>query len=375
MYESAFAELVGVRHAVSFGYARHALAGILAAGGLRAGDEVILSPLTCKVVPLALRSQDLRPVYVDIRSATLNLDPNLAAEAVGSATRAILFQHTYGHPGGHDAASQLAAVRGLLLVADCAQTLPCRGASAILTELRSAAIYSNNLLKPLPAASGGVAVTNDDQLAQGLASEAARLEPRGWRSRARLRLEIALHEWILRPGLYWPLFELNRRASLSHRDRPLGDEIATEIHGTACAPTPYQLRRGFAWLAQAEELANHVRECCSEYEESLHEIEGLELPLSKPGRPLYYFPVLVRDKEGLLERARRARVEVIAWPVQTPIYPVVNDTQLTTYGYEPGSCPVAEGVARRLVGLPTHKRITRWERQRVIALLRSHASV
>ena len=118
-------------------------------------------------------------------------------------------------------------------------------------------------------------------------------------------------------------------------------------------------------------LVEHRRRCCTQYARTLGENEQLKLPLRDAGLPLYYFPVVVPDKVRLLQEARRQRVEVIAWPTRTPVYPVDRLEDLAAYGYAPGSCPVAERVATRLVGLPTHGRINARERERTVALLSS----
>src|SRR4051794_17744290 len=99
-YERQFAGQIGATHAVAFGYARTGLWAILSALELRPGDEVVLSPLTCKVVPLTLLSLKLKPVYADISMETLNLDPTSLRGALTPATKAILFQHTYGIQAG-----------------------------------------------------------------------------------------------------------------------------------------------------------------------------------------------------------------------------------------------------------------------------------
>ena len=64
--------------------------------GIGPSDEVVLSPLTCKVVPLTLLSLKIKPLYADVSADTLNLDPAAVRRAIGPRTRAILFQHTYG---------------------------------------------------------------------------------------------------------------------------------------------------------------------------------------------------------------------------------------------------------------------------------------
>ena len=47
---------------------------------------------------------------------------------------------------------------------------------------------------------------------------------------------------------------------------------------------------------------------------------------------------------------------------------------MSIFGYRPGDCPVAESIATRLVGLPTHGKVTARVREQVTALLQSHAT-
>ena len=152
---------IGARHAVAFAFARHALGSVLTCAGLEPGDEVALSPLTCKVVPLAILAARLRPVYVDVAPSTLNIDPGRLETQLGSRTRAIMFQHTYGSDAGLDDVARVARDRDRLLVEDCAQCMPMRDRAHAPGRAGRAAVFSNNLTKPLPAASGGLLTTND----------------------------------------------------------------------------------------------------------------------------------------------------------------------------------------------------------------------
>jgi dTDP-4-amino-4,6-dideoxygalactose transaminase len=369
-FEKEFVRIVNVAHAITFAYARHALANILSAAGLRAGDEVVLSPLTCKVVPLSLLSLGLKPVYADISLNTLNLDPGCAEAAVGSACRAILFQHTYGNSAGAQAIARSAAEKRVLMIDDCAQCLPYAGDNQSSPgSWGQAAIFSNNLLKPLPAGSGGVAVTKDSKLAGKIRQVRDNLATRGTLAEIRLRAEVWLHRLILRPALYWPLFRLNARWDRSYKTRPVDVEIADEITGKAHRVSGYQMRQGIRWLGRIEAIATHRRRCCEEYTAVLSGASHLVLPAAGTLQPLYYFPVLVKNKPQLLQEAQRKRIELVAWPVKTPIYPIEQEQDLYRYGYEPGSCPVAEKVAATLIGLPTHSKITAAHRKRIVDLL------
>ncbi len=368
-YEEAFARSVNAAYAIGFSYARSALIGILKAAGLRAGDEVILSPLTCKVAPLALLSLKLRPVYADISAETLNLNPQRVETKVNSATRAILFQLTYGASAGVEAVTEIAAREGLLLVEDCAQCLPYTAEGWRPGSYGRAAIFSNNLLKPMPAGSGGMAVTGDYELALKIQAQSDALPELGWLEDFRLRAEKLAHEYLLRPSWYWPLFNLYRKINSGYRARPLDAEIEGEITRRGRRLSARQMREGMRWLRRIEDLASHRRLCCAEYARDLSAANNLKLASVNAEQPLYYFPILAPNKPELLRQAQARHVELIAWPAKAPIYPFESAQDLRAYGYEPGACPVAEDVAAKLVGLPTHSKITAEHRRRIISLL------
>ncbi len=373
-YEQRFAEKAGRRHAVAFGFSRHALCALLEGAGVPVGSEVLLPPLTCKVVPLSLLGAGYLPVYADIAASSLNLDAEAAAARMGPRSGAILFQHTYGSPVGVEPVVELAGARGLPLFEDCAQCTPVIGAKSPGGFGRGA-IFSNNLRKPVPAGSGGVAVTDDAALAQAVRRSRDALPEPGALADLALRVEMALHAHVLRPSLYWPLFALSRRFRSTYRTTSRADEVRAEFDVPRRCASAFALRVGLGWLERVEEIAAHRRGNVAAYREALDGLVGrggLERVDVDPGQPLYYLPLLVDDKAGLLAEAERRRVELIAWPLREPIYPVESREALPTYGYEPGSCPVAEDVARRLVGLPTDLQTGPRQRARVLQLLREH---
>ncbi len=365
-YEQHYARAAGGLHAVSFAYARTALVATLRAAGLERGDEVVLSPLTCRVVPLALLFAGLRPVYVDIRADTLNLDARAVHVTAGSAARAILFQHTYGWSGGLREVAALAVERGFSLIEDRAQCLPIHSEHSAGRAGR-AAVYSNNPGKPLPAGSGGVAVTDDAALARAIDDYRAKLPRRGARASIVMRVENALRN-RLPPSLYWAALAVQQRLH-SGKGATLEEELAAEVDGVAWRIADRDALNGERWLLALERIARHRSTCCAEYAAALRDLPGLRTITGAEPGPLYYFPVLVDDKPALLRRARERRVQVIAWPILTPIYPVESQDELARYGYIPGSCPVAEQVARRLVGLPTDLAIGPAHRTAVMRLL------
>src|SRR5712692_10780267 len=74
-FEEAFAAWVGAKHAVSFSSGTAALHGAAFAAGLRAGDEAITTPMTFAATANCVLYQGAQPVFADVSSDTLNLDP------------------------------------------------------------------------------------------------------------------------------------------------------------------------------------------------------------------------------------------------------------------------------------------------------------
>jgi dTDP-4-amino-4,6-dideoxygalactose transaminase len=373
-YESASAQVVGARHAVAFGFARHALSTVLVCAGLEAADEVALSPLTCKVVPLALLSAGLRPIYVDVTPGTLNLDPNRLEDRLGPKTRAVMFQHTYGGDAGIEDVARVADRRGCLLVEDCAQCLPMATPNRAPARLGRAAIFSNNLLKPLPAGSGGLLTTNDAALADAIRAARDRLPRRSSGAEAVRRIETWLYRLMVRPSSYWTILEAYKRLSPGYRERPVAEELEHEIVRLAFRPSSSQLRAGTVWLERLTAIARHRQSCCADYRRRLSGRPGIDIPPIGLDRPLLYFPVLTPRKQAALAAAKAKRLPIIPWPGSTPMYPIERLEALRSYGYEPGSCPVAESIASRLIGLPTEPDITPDHRQRIADLVTAVAA-
>src|SRR5690349_16163116 len=110
-FEAAFAAATGARQAVAASSGTTALFLALAAHGVRAGDEVITSPLTFVATANAIVHAGARPVFADVDD-TLCLDPAAVAALIGPRTRAIVPVHLHGSPADLPALARLAAQRG-----------------------------------------------------------------------------------------------------------------------------------------------------------------------------------------------------------------------------------------------------------------------
>src|SRR5215472_18108300 len=89
-FEERFARLVGVEHAVAVASGTAALHLALLAAGVGPGDEVVTTPITWAATANMIVAAGAEPVFADVDPATLMLDPDAVAAAIGPRTRAIL---------------------------------------------------------------------------------------------------------------------------------------------------------------------------------------------------------------------------------------------------------------------------------------------
>src|ERR1017187_9383205 len=118
-FEERFAAWVGARHAVSFSSGTAALHGAAFAAGLGPGDEAITTPMTFCATANCILYQGATPVFADVSSDTLNLDPGevsrkLSASA-SSRVKAIIAVDYAGHPAALNELGEILRARGALL--------------------------------------------------------------------------------------------------------------------------------------------------------------------------------------------------------------------------------------------------------------------
>src|SRR5437868_9103677 len=116
------------------------MAALLA--GVEAGDEVVMPSFTFVSTANAFVLRGAIPVFVDIRSDTLNLDEALVAAAITPRTRAIIPVHYAGVGCDMDAIRALAAERGLIVIEDASQGVSSTYKGAALGGLGELAALS-----------------------------------------------------------------------------------------------------------------------------------------------------------------------------------------------------------------------------------------
>jgi len=164
--EERFAERFGVNYAIGVNSGTSALHCALYALGVRAGDEVIVPPLTFGAPAFAALYLGAVPVFADIRPDTFTIDPEDIKRKISGRTKAIIAVSLYGLPSDIIPIMKIAKDHNIRVVEDNAECFlgTCHGRLA--GSVADMAIFSFQRSKHLTSESGGIVVTNENLLAE-----------------------------------------------------------------------------------------------------------------------------------------------------------------------------------------------------------------
>ena len=158
-FESALAEKVGVRYAVTTCSGTTALIGSLLGLGLGPGDEVIIPAYTFMATALAPLAVGAIPIIAEV-DETLMLDPADVERKITRYTKAILPVHMIGRACDMSAIMRIARARRLHVVEDACQAVGGSFRGRRLCSIGHAGAYSFNYYKNISCGEGGAVLTN-----------------------------------------------------------------------------------------------------------------------------------------------------------------------------------------------------------------------
>ena len=168
-FEREWAAYNDAAHSVGVGSGTDALALILRAAGVGAGDEVIVPAYTAPATWMAVALTGARPVGADVDPRTGLIDPSAASAAIGARVAALIGVHLFGRLAPMDALRELADRHGLLLVEDAAHAHGANEGATRVGTIGDAAAFSFYPTKLLGAlGDAGAVITDDPQLASAI---------------------------------------------------------------------------------------------------------------------------------------------------------------------------------------------------------------
>ncbi len=163
--ERRWADYHQVMHAISFNSATSALIAGIGALGLRPGDEVLVIGYSMCISATAPLFCDAVPVFVDIEDDYFCMDPKSVIDRITPRTRAILPVDLFGQSTDMIALREIAKKYNLKILSDAAHDPGCPYNGGFAGTFGDIGVYSLNQHKIIHCGEGGIAVTDDDDLA------------------------------------------------------------------------------------------------------------------------------------------------------------------------------------------------------------------
>jgi UDP-4-amino-4,6-dideoxy-N-acetyl-beta-L-altrosamine transaminase len=321
-FEEAFAARVGAKHAISFTSGTAALHAAAFAAGLNPGDEAITTPLTFAATANCVLYCGATPVFADVSSDTINLDPEQFKSKLTSRTRAILPVDYAGHPAELTPVMEIAQRHRLVVIEDACHALGAEYQGKRVGSIADMTVFSFHPVKHVTTGEGGMVTTEDPRLAETL----RRFRNHGISTDARQRQKSG--QWFYE----MVLLGFNYR-----------------LPDLACALGLEQLKRLDANLARRREIA-------AVYTTAFREVPGVIPPVIRPDvNPAWHlYPIrlelekLTASRAQIFSALRAENIGVNVHYIPVHMHPYYRER----FGYKGGEFPVAEDAYARLISLP-----------------------
>jgi perosamine synthetase len=357
-FEEKIAHYLGSQYAIAVNSGTSGLHLCIKALGISEGDEVITTSFSFIASANCLLYERAKPVFVDIDSNSLNIDPDKIEECLAkvkikgniSKTKAILLVHVFGQPCEMDRIIDIANRYNLIVVEDACESLGAEygfdtnekynSKNNHKSEVESfdvftsysettrwkkvgtigkAGVFAFYPNKQMTTGEGGMIVTDDEELACMLRSlrNQGRNENGKWLSHVRL-------------GYNYRLSDIN------------------------CA-------LGIAQLERIEELLQKRNKVANMYNERLKDIEGIKIPFISSKVKMSWFVYVVQLDEKFSKEDRDRVLTSLAGKgigcnnYFPPIH--LQPLYVKMFGHQKWALPITEYVSERTIALPFHNNL------------------
>ncbi len=302
------------------------------------GDEVIMPSFTFVSTANAFVLRGAKPVFVDVRPDTLNLDETLVERAITPRTRAIAPVHYAGVACEMDAILDVARARGIAVVEDAAQALFCTYKDRPVGALGDAGCYSFHETKTFTSGEGGAIVLRDPELVR----RAEIVREKGTNRTAFFRNEVDKYTWV-------------------------------DV-GSSILPSELQAAVLLAQIGRRTEIVAARKAQFERYDTGLVDLAAaghLRLPTIPAHTTVNYHLYFVVLRDGETRRALKKFLGDRGITAVSHYEPLHLSPYAAKLGVAGDPLPVTESASARLLRLPIYNRLTAADQRRVIAAIRA----
>ncbi|MCD6441960.1 DegT/DnrJ/EryC1/StrS family aminotransferase [bacterium] len=318
-FEKMFARYIGVKHAVSMNSCTSALQLAIEAQGIT--GEVIMPSFTFVASANAIIAAGAKPIFVDIKYDTCNIDASKIESSISNNTQAIMVVHYGGQSCDMNPILNIAKKHKLAVIEDSAETLggEYKGKK---TGSFATACFSFFPTKNITTGEGGILTRNDDKLAE--------------------KVRVLVGHGILsttfkREKQKKPWFRAATYAGYNYR---MSNILATI---------------GVEQLKRIDQLNNQRRKHATYLTKKLERISEIQPPVEKKFNKHVYQMYTIKVKKSVNRDQLVMRLRGVGIGASVHFDPPVHlQPFYKKLGYSKGKLPVTEQVANTIITLPMY---------------------
>ncbi|GAB4544502.1 MAG: dTDP-4-amino-4,6-dideoxygalactose transaminase [Anaerolineae bacterium] len=304
---------------------------------IKPGDEVIVPSFTFVSTANAFVLRGAKPVFIDIRPDTLNMDETMLEGLITERTRAVVPVHYAGVGCEMDTIGAIAAKYNVPIVEDNAHGLFGKYKGRYLGTFGTFATQSFHETKNFICGEGGALLINDPAYIE----RAEIIREKGTNRSRFFRGQVDKYTWVDIGSSYLP-----------------SDILAAFLYAQLEAREEIQAKRRQIW----EYYYEHLQEWAQTY--------GVQLPTvpSYCEQSYHMFYLLLpslEQRQALIEHLKERRILSVFHYL-----PLHLSDMGRRFGGKEGDCPVTEAVSDRLVRLPFYNDLDEADQARVVEAIR-----
>lgn len=350
-FERAFAERVGVKHAVATATGRLALRLLLEAFERPRGGEVLIPAYEDTSVPETISNLGMTPVCVDIDPETQNISLDSVRERLTERTSAIVVAHIFGNPFDVPALREMVKDRDVIIIEDCAHAVGTTLGDRHVGSFGDAAIFSFHTTKPFMTFGGGMVVTDNDRAGRAVREHLENLPPpSGVKLLRRILSAFVTSVLAGRAGfalLVYPWLRLMNMLNVDFLDvyNRTGRK-AIKIKQTATRYTNLQALVGLKNLRRLDEAVSRRREHIKKLDAVT--ANRVSKPRTAQGSNGYFYTIYCPQRDALRKKLLRVGIDTGKDLMRNCAVPLGQGDR----------CPSTARVIAESVQIPIHERLS-----------------
>jgi len=301
--------------------------------GIQPGDEVIIPSFTFVSTVNAFVLRGAKPIFVDIRPDTLNMDESLLESVLTSRSRAIVPVHYAGVGCEMDSILEISHRKRIPVVEDNAHGLFGKYKNKYLGKFGELATLSFHETKNFTCGEGGALIINDPKYIE----RAEIIREKGTNRSRFFRGQVDKYSWVDIGSSYLP-----------------SDILAAFLYAQLESKEKIQTHRRHVW----ETYHSGLEKWATKYDVQLPQVpENCQ-------QAFHMFYILMPDqnlRDGMISHLKKNGINSVFHYL-----PLHLSEMGIHFGGQPGDCPVTERISDQLLRLPFHNKLTGDEQEQVI---------